>query len=96
MFLNGCILDLADKASMYVLIKRFALGGKAENSAILSISIKSHSIVLFRISAFNVFGWATDIINREVFYIYLGHNGFGKLFVKKEGRPKKREIIYIV
>lgn len=96
MFLNGCILDLVDKAPIYVLVKRFTLDGKAENSAILSISIKSHSVALFGISAFNVFGWAIGIINREVFYIYLGHRGFCQLFFKKDGRPNKREIIYIV
>lgn len=53
--LNGCVLDIVDIASLYVLIERFILDGKSENSTSLHTRLKKlNHTVRFRISTFNV------------------------------------------
>lgn len=52
--LNGCMLDIVNIASLYVLIERFPLDGKSENSTSLRIRLKNvNHTVRFRISTFN-------------------------------------------
>lgn len=52
--LNGCMLDIVDIASLYVLTESFTLDGKSENSTSLRIRLKKvNHTVRFRISAFN-------------------------------------------